>query len=35
MEVESISSIQSVIEGALDRFNSSSERARIDLYLYN
>jgi hypothetical protein len=35
MEVESIESVQGVIEGCLERFNASSERPSLDLYLYN
>jgi hypothetical protein len=34
MEVDRIDDIQQVIEGALERFNDSNERVRLDLMLY-
>ena len=34
MEVGRIDDIQQVIEGALERFNDSNERVRLDLMLY-
>jgi hypothetical protein len=35
MEVDNIDDIQQVIEGALERFNDSNERVRLDLMLYS
>jgi hypothetical protein len=35
MQVENTNNIQQIVEEVLDKFNGSSERLHVDLYLYN